>query len=56
KRFVAKKYSDYTIKEAFKFKSEDETDYFISAENEKENIVLKVKEGSVFVYSKTNKI
>lgn len=55
KRTFAKKYSDYTVKEAFKFKAEDENDYFISAENEKENLVLKVKEGSVLVYSRTSK-
>lgn len=56
KRIFAKKYSDYTVKEAFKFRAQDETDYFISAENEKETIVLKVKDGAVYIYSKTNKM
>ncbi|MCW3112421.1 MAG: hypothetical protein JWR18_817 [Segetibacter sp.] len=56
KRIFAKKYSGYTVKEAFKFKSDDETDYFISVENETENIVLKEKQGSLVVYSRTSKI
>lgn len=55
KRTFAKKYSDYTVKEAFKFQADDEKAYYISAENENENIVLKVKEGSVTLYSRTNK-
>lgn len=55
KRTFAKNYSDYTVKEAFRFRADDEEAYYISAENKKENIVLKVKEGSVTVYSRTNK-
>jgi hypothetical protein len=56
KRTFTKKYSDYTVKEAFKFTAEDETEYFVSAENEKESLVLKVAQGSVFVYSRANKM
>lgn len=56
KRILAKKYNDYTVKEAFKFKSDDETGYYISVENETENIVLKEKQGSLIVYSRTTKI
>lgn len=56
KRIFAKKYSGYTVKEAFKFIAEDETSYFIAAENEKESIVLKVKDGSISVYSKASKM
>ncbi len=55
KRIVAKSYSDYTVKEAFKFQADDETAYFISAENEKENVVLKVSGGLFSVYSRTDK-
>jgi hypothetical protein len=51
----AKKYSDYTVTEAFEFKSADEHHYFIAAENDIQNLVLKVDQGSVIVYSKTNK-
>ncbi|MEJ7828221.1 MAG: hypothetical protein WKF91_08505 [Segetibacter sp.] len=55
KRIVAKNYSDYTVKEAFKFQADDEAAYFISAENEKENVVLKVNGGLLSVYSRTDK-
>ena len=56
KKSVIKKYADYTVTEAFKFKADGETSYFISVENEKENVVLKVKDGSVAVYSKRSKM
>lgn len=55
KRTFAKNYSYYTIKEAFKFEADDETAYYIAAENEKENMVLKVNRGSFSVYSRTAK-
>jgi hypothetical protein len=55
KRIIAKKYSGFIVKEAFKFKADNETDYFIAVENEQENVVLKVHEGSISVYSKTGK-
>ncbi len=54
-RIIAKSYSNYTVKEAFKFQANDETAYYIAAENEDENIVLKVKGGLCSVYSRTAK-
>jgi hypothetical protein len=55
KRAIAKKYADYTIREAIKFDGVDETAYFVSIENEKKSIVLKVHNYSVTVYNTTNK-
>jgi hypothetical protein len=55
KRTVAKNYSDYTVKEAFKFEANDVTAYFLAVENEKENIVLQAKGGLFSVYSRTAK-
>jgi opacity protein-like surface antigen len=55
KRFVAKNYSDYTVQEGFKFEADGATNYFIAAENEKENIVLQAKGGLFSVYSRTAK-
>jgi len=42
KRVFAKKYDGYTVKEAIRFEGVDEAAYFISAENEKESVILKV--------------
>ena len=42
KRAFAKDYSGYNVKEAIEFNGTDETAYFISAENEKESVILKV--------------
>src|SRR3954451_23840850 len=42
KRSFAKKYEGYTVKEAIAFESDDEDGYYISAENEKESVILKV--------------
>jgi hypothetical protein len=56
KRAFTKKYSDYNVREAFKFSADAETDYFVAAENDKESIVLKVAQGSISVYSRTNKM
>jgi hypothetical protein len=55
KRAIAKKYADYTVREAIKFDSVDEIAYFISVENEKKSIILKVLNDSVSVYKTTNK-
>ncbi len=55
KRIISKKYSDYTVKEVFLFKADEETNYFISIENEKESLVLKVNQGSISAYSQTSK-
>jgi hypothetical protein len=42
KRAFAKNYGDYAVKEAIEFTGTEENGYFISAENEKEVVVLKV--------------
>jgi hypothetical protein len=55
KRAIAKKYADYTAKEAIKFDRVDETAYFVLVENEKKSIVLKVHDYSVSVYNTANK-
>jgi hypothetical protein len=41
KRRFAKAYQGYTVKEALKFESPDETAYFISAENENGSKIIK---------------
>jgi hypothetical protein len=55
KRTFAKKYSDYVVKEAIQFDGVDESAYFISAENDKQSVILKVMAGGVSVYKKTLK-
>ncbi len=55
KRAFAKKYADYTVKEAIQFDGVDETHYYISAENDKQSVILKVANGFLSVYKKTNK-
>jgi|ERR671921_3038991 hypothetical protein len=48
KRTFAKKYGDYTVKEAIRFEGANENAYYISAENEKGSVVLKVEDsGSI---------
>src|SRR3954471_2269867 len=48
KRAFAKKYSDYTVKEAIRFEGAQESAYYISAENAKGPVVLKVEDsGSI---------
>ena len=42
KRAFAKSYGGYTVKEAIRFEGTEEDAYYISAENEKENVILKV--------------
>jgi hypothetical protein len=42
KRTLAKRFDGYTIKEAVRFEGNTEGAYFISAENDKEAVVLKV--------------
>ncbi|WP_018615586.1 hypothetical protein [Segetibacter koreensis] len=51
KRSFAKKYAGYTVKEAIKFDGEDGTAYFISAENEKESVILKASKSGLSVYN-----
>jgi hypothetical protein len=55
KKTIAKNYSDYSILEAFRFQADDETSYFVSAENEKEDVVFQSKGGLFSVYSRTPK-
>ncbi|WP_018613794.1 hypothetical protein [Segetibacter koreensis] len=48
KRTFAKKYNGYTVKEAIRFEGAQESAYYISAENEKGSVVLKVADnGSI---------
>ena len=55
KRSLAKRYADYTAKEAIKFESEEETAYYISVENDKRSLVLKIVSGSVSIFKNTVK-
>ncbi|HEX8333088.1 MAG TPA: hypothetical protein VF622_10720 [Segetibacter sp.] len=55
KRTFAKKYSDYTVKEAIKFDGTEETAYFVSAENDKQSLILKITGAGVSVFKKTSK-
>jgi hypothetical protein len=55
KRTFAKKYSDYTVKEAIKFDGVDETAYYISAENDKQSVILKVTGAGISVFKRTSK-
>ena len=48
KRAFAKKYDGYTVKEAIRFEGSQESAYYISAENEKGSVILKVEDsGSI---------
>lgn len=42
KRSFAKKFNGYTVKEIIHFDGTEETAYYISAENDKETVILKV--------------
>jgi hypothetical protein len=55
KRNFAKKYSDYTVKEAIRFEGNEEGAYFISAENDKEAVILKVNDNSHISIMKSTK-
>jgi hypothetical protein len=44
KRAFAKKYEGYTVKEAIRFEGSQESAYYISAENEKGSVILKVED------------
>jgi hypothetical protein len=50
KRTYAQKYSDYTVKEAILFEGMDESAYFISAQKEETNVILKVVGNRISVY------
>lgn len=55
KRAFAKKYGDYTVKEAIEFEGTDETAYFLSAENDAESVILKVTDDGLSIYKRTKK-
>jgi len=57
KRTFAKRYNGYTVKEAIRFEGTEESAYYISAENEKESVILKVSDDatvSVFQHNRKN--
>ncbi len=55
KRAFAKKFEGYTVKEAIELESNDETAYYISAQNEKESVILKVSNSGLSTYQRTKK-
>jgi opacity protein-like surface antigen len=56
KRVFAKKYDGYTVKEAIRFDGIEEGAYYISAENDKESVILKVTDSnSMSVFKKEDK-
>lgn len=56
KRTFAKKFDGYTVKEAIRFEGYEESAYFLSAENEKEAVILKIgDDGSVSTVQTTKK-
>ena len=44
KRAFAKRYAGYTVKEAVRFEGAEESAYYISADNEKDAVILKVED------------
>lgn len=55
KRAFSRNYSTYTVKDAMKFEGLEETAYLLTAENEKETVVLKVVDGALSTYKKIKK-
>lgn len=56
KRTFAKKFGGYTVTEAIIFEAPEETAYFISANNDSENVIAKVNQHEqVSIYKKTKK-
>lgn len=57
KRVFAKKYDGYTVIEAIKFEATNDVDYYVSAENDIESLIIKVdsSSGSLSVFKKTKK-
>ncbi|HEX8461930.1 MAG TPA: hypothetical protein VF623_10890 [Segetibacter sp.] len=55
KRTFAKKFAGYTVKEAIRFEGAEESGYYISAENDKLSIILKVNENNQVGIFKTTK-
>ena len=56
KRAFAKRYEGYIVKEAIQYEGTDEESYYISAENEKESVIIKVEQqGELSIFKKTKK-
>jgi hypothetical protein len=55
KRAFGKKYSDYTVKETIRFEDGEATSYYVSAENEKESVILKINGSNVSLFKRTSK-
>lgn len=56
KRNFAKRFEGYTVKEAIRFEGTDDAAYYISAENEKESVILKVGDNNqISTYQKIKK-
>lgn len=55
KRAFGKKYADYTVKETIKFEDGETTSYYVSAENEKENVILKINGSNISIFKITYK-
>lgn len=56
KRIFAKKFAGYEAKEAIRFDGFDEAAYYISGENEKESVIIKVTDSNdVSIFKKTKK-
>ena len=56
KRDFAKRFAGFTVKEAISMELPAESAFFISGENEKESVILKVSDaGTVSVYKRTSK-
>jgi hypothetical protein len=56
KRAFAKKLDGYTVMEAIKYEGTDEESYYLSAENEKESVIIKVDQNEqLTVFKKTKK-
>lgn len=56
KRNFARKFDGYTVTEAIRFEGADEGAYYISAENQKESVIVKVADTNyVTVFKKTKK-
>lgn len=56
KRLFAKRFGNYEVKEAIRMEATDEGSYYISAENEKESIIVKIDDNQQqSVYKRTKK-
>jgi opacity protein-like surface antigen len=55
KRMLAKKYNGFTITEAIRFEGNDESAYYVSAENNTEKVILKVSDDSQMSLFERNK-